>query len=254
MNFFKTPLFLLSFCFFCFSCNNKKQSEEPEIYAMPKKIKASKYERKEYYLPYNFIIDTGSRVYFFQQEPFFSRCGYVNWRETIAIPEYIDLQPKDLIEIPPNSIEEFIKLNILSRKDWKKHVFISSPMDIVSSSSLSRIMKVFKDTTNHVDWNFRKSTQEENFVIAYKKNPGSYYYSYNLKWDSTKTLFPEIINRIMTENANTQLYACDKFYIAKKISNKNFAKLMNSATDSASFEKLAIILKLKVEDLFAFEL
>jgi hypothetical protein len=220
---------------------------------MPKKISAGRYEMKRYYLPSNFIIDTGSRVYFFQQESLFRPCGTVNWNEEIAIPEYINLKPKDLIEIPPNSIEEFIKLNILSNGDWKKNVFISSPMDTVSSRSLSRIMKIFKDTTKHIEWNFRKTTQEENFVIEYKKRPYSYYPPDNLKWDSTKTLFPEMINRIIDENINTQLHAYDKFYPSKK-SNRNFNKLMYSTSDSASFEKLARMLKIKVDDLFTFEL
>lgn len=220
------------------------------MYVMPKKVIASRGGKMEYYLPCNFIIDTGSHIYFYQREPNFSKCGFISWIEKVQIPLYIDLKPKDLIEIPSEGIEQFVKFNILNAAIWNRKIVIASPIDTVFSPNLSRIMKIFRDTSNHITYKFRKTTQEENFVLDYKKKGDSYYDAFEIKWDSTKTLFPEVLTEIVDEFYDSVLHAHDKFYSAK---NEDPILQTNNYFDSVKYKKLAAALRVKVEDLFILE-
>jgi hypothetical protein len=258
---------VLCFCF-CYSCKNLRKESDPEIYIMPQHISANEDGRMEYYLPYNFIIDTGKHIYFYQREPRFSPCGNVDWWHEIRIPRYIDLMPKDIIEIPQGHLEEFIKLNILKVEENKRQVVICSPQDTVYSEGLSRIMRIFKDTSNHIQFKLRKTTQEEDFVLSYKKQPSWYYNQSEFKWDSTKTLFPEIFQRIQSEETDSLL----RFYETKRSQKTEYNPesyfssdgLMDSVKlrkwaaylrlrDSIRFRKVAAVLGVKVEDVYINE-
>lgn len=57
----------------------------------------------------SFIIDTDLKIYYSQREEIDHICG--NWERSDTIPHFIDLQPKDLIEIPDNCVANFIKAN-----------------------------------------------------------------------------------------------------------------------------------------------
>ena len=141
---------------------------------------------REYYLPSNFIIDTGGHVYYYQQ---IIKSG-LNCRdqEWDLPPSFIDLQPKDIIEVPIQNIEDFIKLNIqyIDRSD--RHFAIASVADTITSFGLSKIFSVFKDKTNNINWTFRRTTQEENIVLNFKKSKERYYHAGRFKWDLKKTL------------------------------------------------------------------
>ncbi|RXK60737.1 hypothetical protein ESA94_09750 [Lacibacter luteus] len=159
----------------------KSQSDEPPP---PPPIQT-------YYLPSNFIIDTAGEVYFYQQQQYGWFCGTgIDWDTP---PEFIDLKPKDLIHIPIASIEDFIKLNIATLDSNDRRVAIASIKDTVTSVGLSKIFKVFKDSTNKINWTFRKATQEESIVLKFKQLNWKYY-SDDIKWDSTKTRFPPTID------------------------------------------------------------
>ena len=141
---------------------------------------------QSYYLRYNFIIDIDGKVYFYQQEIDGSYCGIgIEWNTP---PSFIDLRPNDILEIPSEQIEQFIKSNILYLKNSERLFAIASTADTIFSAGLYKIFIVLKDTSNHIDWVFRKTTQEENVVLRYKKNNKTYY-AEEIKWDSTKTLF-----------------------------------------------------------------
>jgi hypothetical protein len=60
----------------------------------------------------------------------------------------------------------------------------------MKSEPLSRIMMMFKDSSNHVKWLFRGVTQEDEIVLDYKQKKENYYPS-DIKWDSTKIRFPK---------------------------------------------------------------
>ena len=144
---------------------------------------------KEYYFPSNFIIDTGGHIYFYQQR---IKAGWIcgtdmDWNTQ---PSFIDLQPTDVIEVPTQNLEEFIKFNIQYLDNSDRQFAIASVADTISSLGLVKIFSVFKDKTNHISWTFRRTTQEENIVLNFKKSKEIYYHSDEIKWDSTKTIFP----------------------------------------------------------------
>ncbi len=149
---------------------------------------------KSYYFPSNFIIDTGGHIYFYQQRVQYGWfCGTgIEWDTP---PSFIDLKPKDIIEVPSDNIEQFIKSNIQYLDNSNRLFAIASTVDTITSAGLAKIFMVFKDTSNHINWKFRRTTQEENVVLDYKKKKERYDYE-EIKWDSTKILFPPKFDNI----------------------------------------------------------
>ena len=141
---------------------------------------------KEYYFPSNFIIDTGGHIYYYQQRM------KIGWNctpsEADLPPLFIDLQPKDIIEVPTQNVEEFIKLNIQYLDNSDRQFAIASVADTITSNGPTKIFLIFKDKTNDISWIFRRTTQEENIVLNFKKSKEIYYHADRFKWDSTKTL------------------------------------------------------------------
>jgi hypothetical protein len=140
---------------------------------------------RAYYFPSNFIIDTGEQVFYYQQKQTLNADARLDWTTP---PLFINLQPKDIIQIPVNSIAEFIALNILNKDSFNRYVAVASTLDTVQSLGFSKIVTLLNDTANHIRWKFRKVTQEEAVVLDYKKKQRNYY-SDEIKWDTTKIRF-----------------------------------------------------------------
>lgn len=138
---------------------------------------------RAYYLPYNFIIDTAEQIYFYQRERIINDDAEVAWDTP---PEFINLQPMDIIQLPKDKIEEFMMLNILNSDRLGRVVAIASTEDTIESSGLSKIIYTLSE--NRVPWKFRKVTQEETVVLDYKRRQ-VVYNSRSIKWDSTKIRF-----------------------------------------------------------------
>lgn len=145
------------------------------------------YAFQPYYLPLNFIIDTGEHIYFYQQSILHGWFCGTGLPDTIP-PFFIDLQPKDIVEVPIDNVEQFIKLNIRHLSEEDRLFTIASTIDTITSTGLAEIFFVFKDTANHIKWTFRKTTQEETVVLKYKKSRERYEAD-AIKWDSARTLF-----------------------------------------------------------------
>ena len=150
-----------------------------------------------------FIIDSDSKIYYFQGEKIGFICGTGSQNDTI--PHFIDLQPKDLIEIPSNSISDFVKLNY--KDDFRNLTFVSSKLDTLKSESFYNLITALEASLKDRDFYYiGRTTQEEDTVLKYKKN-NSYYHSDNIKWDTSRITFPEEIKfikppiRIKTKNS-----------------------------------------------------
>jgi hypothetical protein len=98
-------------------------------------------------------------------------------------------------------------LNLLKAKQNDRRVAIATTVDSIISPGLSKIVSVFKDTSNHVSWIFRKVTPEEAVVLDYKKRQIEYMPT-EIKWDSTKTLFFETIVIML----NSREYSIHQLY------------------------------------------
>ena len=115
---------------------------------------------KSYYFPSNFIIDSAGLIFYYQQQVYYGiECGTgVEWNTP---PPFINLKPNDIIEIPSNNIEQFIKSNIQYLDKSQRLFAIASELDTATSVGLANILTVFKDTTNHIKWNFRKQLRKK---------------------------------------------------------------------------------------------
>lgn len=143
---------------------------------------------RAYYFPSDFIIDTSGQVFFYQRQGKWNDDVQVDWSSP---PEFINLEPKDIVQIPVNSLEEFIKLNILDIDSSRRYVSVASEKDTINSRGLSKIISICKDENNHIRWKFRLITQEESIVLDYKKRNVTYDPE-EIKWDSTKIRLPAI--------------------------------------------------------------
>jgi hypothetical protein len=101
----------------------------------------------------------------------------------------MDLKPEDIVQVPINGLADFIKLNVLSLDINQRRVAIASVKDTIQSIGLSKVLAVCKNNSNEIRWLFRKTTQEENIVLKFKKLKWKYYPE-DIKWDSTKIWFP----------------------------------------------------------------
>jgi|GEM_PF-3325859 len=141
---------------------------------------------RAYYFPSNFIIDSAGQVFFYQEQGKLNDDVQRSWNTP---PEFIDLKPKDIVGVPDNNIEEFLKLNVLNIDSSKRYIAIASEKDTASSLGLSKIIAICKDRKNHIRWKFRKITQEEEIVLDYKKRQHNYDPA-EINWDSTKIRMP----------------------------------------------------------------
>lgn len=137
-----------------------------------------------YYYDYNFIIDSSGGIFYFQRERQGWLCG--TGIDASTPPNFIYLMPKDLVEIPVNSIKLFIDLNILNQDFSGKRAVIAVIKDMTRSEGIFKISNLFKE--KNVQWLFRKATQEESIVLSYRKRQMVYDYE-AIKWDPTKIQF-----------------------------------------------------------------
>lgn len=136
----------------------------------------------------NFIIDDSLKLYYYQLTPKFMEKCIVERDDTI--PYFQDLKPEMLIEIPLNSINDFVKLNFKKGKSDK--VKIASTKDTLNSEAYFNLVKAldkYLDFSNDNDvYAIFPTTQEEDTILYYKKNK-DYYFSSQIKWDLKRVKF-----------------------------------------------------------------
>lgn len=144
----------------------------------------------DYYSDKNFIIDETGRIFFYGRRKY-SRwvCGEDVSDGSVPIPEFINLHPAEIIEIPQNSIEDLIKLNAAKKEFEWNFAVIASARDTFTSPALHRLLtQLYKHKKAlHI---IRRMTEEEKIVMRYKKS-GEPYDPDRIEWDTTKTVFPE---------------------------------------------------------------
>lgn len=189
-------------CLFLFNCSKKKNTIGNTPYVISKKNIITNISNKTKdknipppppipgWLTYGtntFIIDNESKIYYFQRNEIGRICinGPID-----TIPYFIDLQPKDLIEIPNNAISDFVKFNY--KDDFRNLTFIASKLDTLKSENYFTLIKAIESSLKEKDFYFiRRTTQEEDTVLKYKKD-NNYYRSDYIKWDKKRITFPLI--------------------------------------------------------------
>lgn len=138
-----------------------------------------------------FILNSDSTAYYFQRKGMAVVCGTPT---ADTIPYFTNLQPSEIIELSNKNIYDFIKLNY--RDDFRNQTFIASQSDTLNSKmffDLNKSLNLFKRDRDFVI--IRRTTQEEDTVLKYKKD--NCYYDYKeIKWDQKKIKFPEIPKQV----------------------------------------------------------
>jgi hypothetical protein len=145
-----------------------------------------------HYLTFNFWADSAGEIYYYPYRVPLEKCCRED--DADALPEFIQLQPKDMVHIPTESVEDFIKLNILNVYESARWAVIASLKDTVESHGITKILASFKNKSNAIKWVFRKATQEEKVVLEYKQLNKNYNPDL-IAWDRTKIILPAKENK-----------------------------------------------------------
>lgn len=132
-----------------------------------------------------FIIDKKSNIYYYQQEKIIGFiCGTGSRNDTI--PQFINLKPENIIEIPKGCIDDFIKLNI--RKGERNIINIASQLDTLTFDSYYTLIKVIDNQCKYNTRDLyivRRTTQEEDTVLKFIGN-NKYYNPDEINWDKKR--------------------------------------------------------------------
>lgn len=190
-------LILFILLFSVLSCTKKETpKEELKHYIISEKereikekIKAGNFlpPPKGYYGEFQLVIDSSDNFYCYQRED----QSYI-WNciidENDTLPEFIDLQPKDLLKINSKQITDLINENIMSKPKNRQILVIASQKDTLNDLAFLKFLKKVKVPLYLI----RKTTQEEDTVLQYKKN-NNIYYSEAIKWDESKIKFQKFL-------------------------------------------------------------
>ena len=195
----------LLFCLFFLSCSKKDEKiivtnkpyiishEDQELQKYYDSLKQNNIKfvpppstKGFFYGESQLIIDKKGDFFYYQKEysPILCNYGY----ENDTIPHFLNLHPKDIIKIPPKSLNDFISENILTKEKRRQILIVASQNDTINNDYFSMFLKSGIIHTYHI----RRTTQEEDTILKYKSN-SDYYYSDSIKWDKTKIKFPEYI-------------------------------------------------------------
>lgn len=141
---------------------------------------------KGFYGECNLIIDRNGDVLYFQNKKVGRICG--TEMENNSLPRFINLQPKDLIKIPKDCIEKFIDENVMTKEKRRQILVVASQTDTINDQKILSFFYNLK-VPRYV---IRRTTQEEDTVLSYKKK-NAFYYSDSIKWDKSIIKLPENI-------------------------------------------------------------
>lgn len=203
----KHILTVLLLCFLFFESCSKKETVIDEVYIIKSKVKTpvkEHYNSKNKRIPLppthsgfygltNIIIDKQGEFYFYQREYDFT------WDcipEENPNPDFIDLKPIDLIKVPKNSIVDFLKENTSPAIKKNYGAFIlASQLDTLKTKEFINLIRYVNNTKKSGIriYLIRKTTQEENVVLRFKKND-SVYDSDEIKWNKDSIKFFNEVN------------------------------------------------------------
>jgi len=193
----KVYCLLVLICFFLLNCTKKEEVKDVP-YIISKEESDDKRMLKEprnnstppppppapfEYGTNNFIIDKDTSIFYFQR-PYLFICGTGSEENQ---PHFLfGFEKDDFIEIPTNSIKDFVLLNFKGGE--RNHFDIASQIDTLNFTAYYNLINTLKQCKLERDKDriiIRKTTQEEDTVIYYKKKRKEYYYG-NIKWDTTR--------------------------------------------------------------------
>lgn len=186
--------------FLILNCSKKERTDKTDTYIISyENKKLQKYSdsvansnsnlvvipSRGFYSECQLIIDKKGAFYFYQKDYFMRICG--NGSQNDTLPHFLDLKPKDIVRIPEKSLNDFLSENILNKESGRRVLTIASQSDTIKNTAFLNFINKNKIDTYLI----RRSTQEEDTVLKYKKKDASYY-SEDIKWDQNRIQLPFI--------------------------------------------------------------
>lgn len=145
------------------------------------------------YSNHNFIIDSLNHIYYFYQSRAYMPvyCGTGLDQDPFPAP-FINLYPKDIIHIPADDFETFFKSKVMDslKPEELMYIYIGSQKDSFQSAEVNQIFKKLEGDEKNRRIICRRTTQQENIVLQYKKS-GKPYNPDTIKWNPDLTDVPK---------------------------------------------------------------
>ncbi|MFY0483596.1 hypothetical protein ACI6PS_13445 [Flavobacterium sp. PLA-1-15] len=191
----KSYLLIVFISFFLLNCE-KKEEVANVPYIISKEEREFKKRLEEgnipppptgFYGSSNVIIDKEGELYFYQRT-YYGVLGCIV--EENPLPEFINLQPKDLVKIPSTAVGDFLKENTVKnpREKWE-HLIVACQLDTLKSEGFFNIMHFLRDNQVPI-YLIRRTTQEEDVVLKFKES-NVFYDSDSIQWDKSRIRFFE---------------------------------------------------------------
>ncbi|WP_417356287.1 hypothetical protein [Flavobacterium sp.] len=146
----------------------------------------------QFYSNHNFIIDSLNNIYYhYRLESYISVICATGLAEGPFPAPYIQLQPERIIDVTDN-IETFLKSRVMDsiKNEEETYIFIGSQKDSFQSPAVDQLFLNFNPDYRNRFILCRRTTEEENIVLQYKKS-GEPYNPDTIKWNPDLTAIPK---------------------------------------------------------------
>ncbi len=176
---------LVSIIFTLLSCEKKtfEKSAPETYYVISAKDSVEKAKFPIEHPPFgemNFVLADSNRVFYYR-----TIMPWICMPSNDKRPPFLGLQPRDLIELPQESLKDFILLNYSHQENFNL-VSVASKVDTIKTKNLKVLMDGFAKAEVK-QYFVRRTTHEEDVVLEYKINR-KIYLSSKIKWDTTRIL------------------------------------------------------------------
>ena len=181
----KTQTIFILFAAIClFSCTEKKSKEFVHQF---ERTKALGRKNRFFYSDCNLILTPDNKIFFHKKDSLLNCC---DTGEDYNFPDYIGLNPVDLVSINEQDIVRKIQNASVQKKDDKHSIQIALYSDTIRNSIFQNIL-LLMDSLKFDNFDVRLITEEEKVVIAHKENRLPYNF-YKIRWTSrfSNTVFP----------------------------------------------------------------
>lgn len=166
------------------SCEGKLPAKKQnKVYVISKDTSFTFINRENYYSKFNLILGDSDKVYFFR----YYNHSLMNCIPSDNPPNFLNLEPSDMVELPYENIDEFIKLNQNHHSAFSDIYNVVSPYDSIKSKAFEKIMQGFA-SVKQKKYIVRRTTFEEDQVLFHKINHLNYDPK-EIDWDTTEVYF-----------------------------------------------------------------
>ncbi|MCX2742202.1 hypothetical protein [Pontibacter anaerobius] len=119
-----------------------------------------------YYGQHNFIVYPNGKTYYHNK---FNNYGWCGTGIDTSNPDFVSLQPSDLMELTDDNLVQFVKSVVQDTSSYHRKIAatISSPVDSITNKHFNEIINVFSQKNFNI-YSVRKTTEEEQVVLSHK--------------------------------------------------------------------------------------